>query len=413
MVRVWNVERDDVFTLVDRMLDPTRSDALVILSPASDSHRPRVDPEALAKELPPGTELAALASMQVSERLSDVAPSSSFHCYGGSVRVVRQGAHRTDHWRRHPMIFVYPDDDPADAIARIARAAEEASAPTTYASRLPGSPSTFDPTSAARLAEMRERLAAGSATVPIPPRTPERPKPGPGPRPAVPPPGPPVPAPPTPVVRAAPATDPAEGAPSGDSLARLLREQERRVVAEVRRTVEETIANLLGDNRADLERERSRADTAEQELSDVKSRLGAQRPQADSAELPGVYDDPERQLRWEIEHDWLTSGPESQRHPLKAYTLAPGFLDSLRSPIVPRAKARAAMIRVLTDQHWGISHQFAESVGGPKRVRDDGAVCWRTSIKQATPGAPRLTWWLLPGGAVEFEHAGHHDELIK
>ena len=81
MVSEWIVGARDIGNLVSRMFDSSRDGALVVVSPASDTNRPRIDTQDLAALLPPGTELAVLETMTASERLSD-AVDTQFQAYG-------------------------------------------------------------------------------------------------------------------------------------------------------------------------------------------------------------------------------------------------------------------------------------------------------------------------------------------
>lgn len=123
MVAAWNVGVSDVGILVSRIFDSSRDGALVVVSPASDTNRPRIDPDLLARYLVAGTELAVLDSMTASERLSDTV-DPQFQVYGGGIRVILAGAVRTDHWRRHRLFRVYPGDDAERACRQIAEFVE-------------------------------------------------------------------------------------------------------------------------------------------------------------------------------------------------------------------------------------------------------------------------------------------------
>ena len=90
MVSEWRVGVSDVGILVSRIFDSTRDSALVVVSPASDTNRPRIDSKLLAQHLAPGTELAVLDSMTASERLSDTV-DPQFQVYGGGIRVILAG----------------------------------------------------------------------------------------------------------------------------------------------------------------------------------------------------------------------------------------------------------------------------------------------------------------------------------
>ena len=49
---------------------------------------------------------------------------------------------------------------------------------------------------------------------------------------------------------------------------------------------------------------------------------------------------------------------------------------------------------------------------GQQETRGDGGVAWRCSLQVNTPSARRLKYWQLPGGVVEFDSVGVHDEGI-
>lgn len=57
-------------------------------------------------------------------------------------------------------------------------------------------------------------------------------------------------------------------------------------------------------------------------------------------------------------------------------------------------------------------HRLRSGEGGDDAyvVRADGSRCWRSAIEQSTPGARRLRYWELPGGAVELSRVVHHDD---
>jgi hypothetical protein len=59
-------------------------------------------------------------------------------------------------------------------------------------------------------------------------------------------------------------------------------------------------------------------------------------------------------------------------------------------------------------------HQLRTGKGGndPQRTRPrDGATAWRCALKTDSPSAPRLHYWSLPTGAVEFAKVGSHDDM--
>lgn len=394
---VWRVTPEDVPMLVEVILNPTRLHSLVLVSPAGDSGQPRLDVDALVASvaaLP--SDVVVLDSMAASERLSD-SISEAFHCYGGSVRVVMPRARVTDHFRRHPLLLIYPNDDPTLSLRRIVEAAER--------------------TPLVQLEDPEPTRAPVRLTVPTPDMLGPAPKPGPR---SVKPTPPPV----THQAPAEPAVEPPhDDAPSETPPAPVpahtpfgLADVEAVVVRALTRTLEEQ----LGGPSSETQRERSRADTAEELLAEAERRIDRLEAQlaerGPSLALPVVYDDPEAQLRWEVETRWLMSMPEQQRRAFTLYpwAIGPGLLTGLQQPVVPRRKTIEVMLTILRGRGWEdcTTHQFLESKAGKPRLSPAGAIMWRTYVKTESPQAPRLTWWQEPDTTICFDHVGSHDELI-
>ncbi|AXE39270.1 hypothetical protein [Acidipropionibacterium virtanenii] len=432
MTSTWSVDGPEVGHLVTRIFDVTRTEPLVVVSPVSETGSPRIDVARLVELLPAGTEVAVLATMKASRVLSD-AVDTQFQCYGGSVRAILPGAARTDYWRRHRLFTIYPEDDVEAACRLIARhvADSQGTGPARHVSGT-APHGVLDLRQAAQLAEYRRRLIAGGAGDQAPrPAVPQAgpgvvgsgpgPKPGPGlrkafsrtaPRPTAEE----APEPEAAAPEAAPGPGPAARSITVDAavLEELLDEKVDSIVRRVSAGVEEGLLALLNEELQAQDRERSRADSLAEQNADLQLRLEVM--QGRGGAVPRVFADPGRQLRWEIEQEWLTGTPESERADgLRTFTLGPRFLDSMEAEIVPRAKTVRVMVDVLAGHAWDRheTHQFTDAPrGGKQRVRDDGATAWRTYVKAESHGAPRLTWWQCADGSVEFGHVGHHDELI-
>lgn len=129
-----------------------------------------------------------------------------------------------------------------------------------------------------------------------------------------------------------------------------------------------------------------------------------------------VFEDAEKQLRHEVWLAWLSSAPEGQRGEMQDYLIGPDFVDDLAQDLIHRGRVVKVMVEVLRDVIWDKHarevHQMrvSDHGGSPARVRSDGAVAWRAAVKRNSPGAPRLMWWALPDGGVEFARATHHDD---
>lgn len=405
-VPVWRVRVDDVPSLVGAILDPGRRHSLTIVSPASDTDQPRICVDELVDKvarLP--TDVVVLDSMTASTALSD-SISTAFHCYGGSVRVVMPNARVTDHFRRHPLLLIYPEDDRQLSLRRVVDAVERT--PTV----IPHAPAAPD------VATIRPPSPGGWQV------------PKPGPRPAPPSAAQPAEAAPVtlPSVTPPPATSPSPAPEtSGDAGVPLhtvfgLSDIEAVVSRAVARTLEEQ----LGGPSSATEHERSRADTAEEQLEAANSRIARLEAEvrtlhavsaAAAGELPQVFSDAEQQLRWEVDQVWLTGIPEPQRHerPIAtSWSVGPAFLAGLDDPVVPRRKVLGVVMAILRGDGWTeyTTHQFLESKAGKPRTSPTGTAVWRTYVKQSTPQAPRLTWWQNPDGSFHFDHVGAHDDLI-
>lgn len=137
--------------------------------------------------------------------------------------------------------------------------------------------------------------------------------------------------------------------------------------------------------------------------------------------VPVVHSDPEKQLRLEIELQWLTSVAEADRdgrHALLDYELGPDFLKTLEAHVRDGAIERDRVITVVTEcltnqvrskpvravKPWPVS------AGGPQQVRSDGAAAWRVRLQSGTPSARRLKFWIRPDTSIELDSVRLHDD---
>lgn len=137
--------------------------------------------------------------------------------------------------------------------------------------------------------------------------------------------------------------------------------------------------------------------------------------------VPVVHSDPEKQLRLEIELQWLTSVAEADRdgrHALLDYELGPDFLATLEAQVRDGAIERDRVITVvtecLTNQVWSKAVRAAKpwpvSAGGAQQVRSDGAAAWRVRLQSGTPSARRLKFWIRPDTSIELDSVRLHDD---
>ena len=104
--QIEHVAPDQVSSLVSRIFADTRDEPLVLVSCASDTERPRVDPAGIAEQNPEA-QVVVLDSMETSSVLSDHV-GGAFRAFGGAVRVIWPGARPSDSWRRHGLFLTFP-----------------------------------------------------------------------------------------------------------------------------------------------------------------------------------------------------------------------------------------------------------------------------------------------------------------
>ena len=133
----------------------------------------------------------------------------------------------------------------------------------------------------------------------------------------------------------------------------------------------------------------------------------------------GMFNDPADQMRHEVWLQYLARIPDSQRAelPLAQYRFGPKFLESLDElEGVARDKVVGVLVEVLTglvrSVHGRQLHQWRVGPVGPQETRADGGAAWRCSLQVNTASARRLKYWQLPGGVVEFDSVGVHDDGI-
>ena len=141
-------------------------------------------------------------------------------------------------------------------------------------------------------------------------------------------------------------------------------------------------------------------------------------------DVPIVFDDPEEQLRFEVQLAWLEAIPNSQRGSelsLSDYLVGDDFIDSVnrlvRSGGIKRSRIVEVIAKVLCGQaRTGGSitpKPWTNGAGGPQLTRLDGATAWRARLQVNTSSARRLKYWTLPNGAYELDNVTVHDEGIR
>jgi hypothetical protein len=134
-----------------------------------------------------------------------------------------------------------------------------------------------------------------------------------------------------------------------------------------------------------------------------------------------VHEDPEEQLRHEIEKAWwrLYTGSDAVDWPMRPYLVGPAFLPSVEAlQGIDRCKIVEVCVVVVTHRAAVIPSRdlhplrVSEAGGSPQRVRSDGATAWRVSLQQLTASARRLHYWQLRDGSVELASVGVHNDVV-
>jgi hypothetical protein len=171
------------------------------------------------------------------------------------------------------------------------------------------------------------------------------------------------------------------------------------------------------DNSAELAEARATASEAKKTANALRKEIASLKDALAERTRP-VYSDPLVQFNYELHNAWLQSVSEPEREqtwPLRSWNVGPDFLDSIEEQqVVDRSQVVKACVDVATGRHAELasraSHKMRPSSAAPTPTRDDGGKLWRCYVAHNTPSAPRLHWWQLPDGAVEFAYVGLHDD---
>lgn len=132
-------------------------------------------------------------------------------------------------------------------------------------------------------------------------------------------------------------------------------------------------------------------------------------------------------FKLDIEICWNTIDSKlRENYPLKDYTIKDGFLEDAKETL-PNEYAR--LVRICTEIICGISRAPRSSnwsgIVEVDRINRDGpnnncpavtrqqddAISRKVYVKQNSPGAPRLYYWLLPDQSVELATIGFHNDF--
>jgi hypothetical protein len=176
----------------------------------------------------------------------------------------------------------------------------------------------------------------------------------------------------------------------------------------------ERLERVLAGTRQELDealRGRSPAvDQATQEHS-------AERPDATSDASPPNEGDVEGMLYKLIWSQWVDICPPNERaeHPPRRFAISSELIRTIvqRRVDVPIERLAWVCAMVIGDRaigHVGIDAHIYR--GNEESERSDGAKAMRAALKRSA-GGPRLHYWSLPNGTIEFAQIGYHDLALS
>lgn len=194
----------------------------------------------------------------------------------------------------------------------------------------------------------------------------------------------------------------------------VLSERGRAKEEQQRRAVERRLTDLRRDRD-----ERGRGDrptrSAQGSGSDDLERTLHLAPPAEQGLL-----DPEQRMHILIAFEWTqaqSSSTDRHEHPLGRYIFGRQFLRSVQRKPAGVSMDRIARVCAMVackraTQAGSEPHPLRQGPGptAPQWQRADGAAAWRCAVK-ARRGGPRLHYWQLPDGTIEFASVVVHDDF--
>ena len=194
--------------------------------------------------------------------------------------------------------------------------------------------------------------------------------------------------------------------------------------------------SVADQERLDAEEERKNAQNEMRKLRQQVDRLkksGNSAAEPNSKLTKDWFTHPDLKLsdyarfKLDIEICWNTIDSKlRENYPLKDYTVKDGFLEDAKETL-PNEYAR--LVRICTEIICGISRAPRSSnwsgIVEVDRINRDGpnnncpavtrqqddAISHKVYVKQNSPGAPRLYYWLLPDQSVELATIGFHNDF--
>lgn len=135
-----------------------------------------------------------------------------------------------------------------------------------------------------------------------------------------------------------------------------------------------------------------------------------------------LFEDPEEQLRYEVQHMFLhvVHPTERSRYPMALWVPLPSFMADLQAQghALSRKQVITAIVDVVCGRAADVNSRqlrpLRRSAGpSPEVVRGDGAIAWRANVSNASSAARRIMWWerLEKGRRVELARLAVHDDL--
>jgi hypothetical protein len=186
-------------------------------------------------------------------------------------------------------------------------------------------------------------------------------------------------------------------------------ERLERTLAETRRELEKALQGISPDSHQTVSTDPAGIpQPGDREAEDPEEREN-ERPARGGSDVEGdLY-----KLIWS---SWVDICPRDERaeRPPRRFTLSRELVRTIVQRRVDVPIERLAWVCAMVIGDRAIGHASIDAHiyrGNEESVRSDGAKAMRAALKRS-PGGPRLHYWSLPNGTIEFMQIGYHDMAL-
>jgi hypothetical protein len=192
-----------------------------------------------------------------------------------------------------------------------------------------------------------------------------------------------------------------------------------RVPAWVLRDLDRSEADLAAAH-GELQRHHRRAGQLQRQVAEQARTIAGLREELEARpRLDGPQLRPEDEFEWLLYGQWLAATPDgSDRRPLAERSYSGEFIDDVERLVGSDTAGRLRIAWVCAMVACGRAKDLDGLQVHPLRTGEGPmapqnacgeAKAYRCAIRRNTPGAPRMHWWQLPGGKVQFANVFRHD----